>query len=40
MKPLRIEMLCNNLGLGEIVVTPAALSGGLLHRAYVVRVDM
>jgi Ser/Thr protein kinase RdoA (MazF antagonist) len=37
MKPLQIEMLCNNLGLGEIVVTPAALSGGLLHRAYAVQ---
>lgn len=34
MKPLHIEMLCNNLGLGEIIVAPIALSGGFLHRMY------
>lgn len=37
MEPRQIEILCNELGLGDIVVAPAALSGGLLHRMYAVQ---
>ncbi|OOC61514.1 hypothetical protein BBD40_06285 [Paenibacillus ihbetae] len=36
MEPRQIEILCNELGLGDIVVAPA-LSGGLLHRKYAVQ---
>lgn len=37
MDPRQIEILCNELGLGDIAVAPIALSGGLLHRMYAVQ---
>jgi len=37
MDPSQIEILCNELGLGDIAVAPTALSGGLLHRMYAVQ---
>lgn len=37
MHSRQIEILCNELGLGDIAVAPTALSGGLLHRMYAVQ---
>src|SRR5690348_10032790 len=33
---LQFVKLCNIFKLGEIIVTPAAISGGLLHRMYAI----
>jgi hypothetical protein len=34
---LQFEKLCNTLKLGEILVTPEAISGGLLHRMFAIE---
>ncbi|WNQ09637.1 phosphotransferase [Paenibacillus aurantius] len=37
MDPRQIEILCNELGLGDLEIAPHALSGGLLHRMYAIQ---
>ncbi len=34
---LQFERLCHNLGLGELVSVPRAISGGLLHKMYAIE---
>ena len=37
MDPRQIQILCNELELGDLAGPPASLSGGLLHRMYAVQ---